>query len=173
MRKRRGLPYESHDRLMRGRMKHNGNIYIFSRDNLELYVIRYIDRIGLVAIAGLYVWAIFWGAALVDIIGLLKVLPIILLALCLPAIVSRRFAYRVIVDLKKQQLTFYMFRKKDPVIEKISSLRRICLGFYITFLFDGRKILYNGVADKRLVDVLGTLMPITWRFWGRKIHKLL
>ena len=145
--------------------------YIFSRHIIELYFIRYCDKVGLLIIAMVYIIAILNGDAIENPTGWFLALPLILFIMLLPNLIFRKIAYKITFDLNDQKLTFYLFRRHKSISCNIENLKQIYLGFYIAFVFKEKKFFYNGVADKQLVDLLSNIMPLSWGFWGSKISK--
>jgi hypothetical protein len=147
-------------------MKTTNNL-VFSRPKSERYFIDYADKVGLVIIVGLYLAGIIDGIAIQNALGWFGTLPFILLIIFLYNPVFRRFAYRISIDTEKNEYTFFMFRKKGAFAVKQENLTKIYVNFFITFYFEGKKIIYTGIDDEKLIAALKSQRQISWGpFWN-------
>ena len=65
-----------------------------------------------------------------------------------------------------------MFRKKGTFTFSIKDIEKVNLNVYITFYARSRKIKYNEVVNKELVNLIEKFMPVNWGIIGKVLHRL-
>ena len=60
-----------------------------------------------------------------------------------------------------------MLRKRGTFVVKQDNITKIHVNFFITFYFEGKKIIFTGVDDEQLIGVLRSQRQISWGpFWN-------
>jgi hypothetical protein len=146
--------------------------YIFSRPNGERLFVNYGDKAGILATSALAaVQIFFYPAAGIPTIRWLYALLFMFVMSAIMKITFRRFAHRIGVDREDGVIVFDLLRGAGNVKAEIHALKAIEIGFHISFVIGRRRLFYNGVTDKELIALLGTLKPIEWRRRGRWIYR--
>lgn len=76
--------------------------------------------------------------------------------------ILKKSAYKINIDLKSRQLWFYMNRSGDRIYCKFDDIESIVVNFHITFIFQGKKVLYNDLQNKELLNYLNKIKKIHW-----------
>jgi hypothetical protein len=74
-------------------------------------------------------------------------------------------AHKIIVDLDRNRVAFYLYWKDEPVEIDIGTLKHVRVNGYLIFDFDNRKVLYRNIADIDLLKLMNSLKGIEWGFW--------
>lgn len=100
------------------------------------------------------------------------VLPIFLTIGILNTLVFWKFAYQIIFDLEKKNVTFFMFKKKKPIQLEINEISVFLMGFYVNIYFDNKSIYFHGYDDLELINFLEqNALPVKWNRAGRYLTK--
>jgi hypothetical protein len=84
----------------------------------------------------------------------------------------RRFAHKIIINRDEEQVEFHMLRNDNIVITSLDAIEKVYVNLYITFFFDGRKVMYNDARNEEFTEILNNLMKVKWGFWGRLLPRL-
>lgn len=74
----------------------------------------------------------------------------------------KKSAYKINMDFKSRQLRFYMNRSEVIIYSTFDDIKNIIVNFHITFLFEEKKILYNDLQNKELLNCLNKIRKIHW-----------
>lgn len=150
----------------------SSKFFVFSRPKSERYFIDYADKVGLFIIVVLYLAGIINGIAIKNAVGWFGTLPFILLIIFLYNPLFRRLAYRISIDSERNEFTFFMFRKRGSLSVNGQDISKIYVNFFITFFFENHKVLYTGVDDNQLLDILKFHKNISYgKFWNLTTRK--
>ena len=153
-------------------MEKTDNLYIYSKPKVVPLIANYIDKAGILAVAATATTQIiFFPDANIEPIRWGYVLLILVTISLTMEFGLRIFAYKITIDTEKSIIQFELLRSAGTVKADINKINAIEIGFYISFIFDERRVLYNEVVNKELVSFLKTLKPILWRPIGRFIYK--
>ena len=145
--------------------------YIFERPKAEVYIVNYIDKVGLmIGVVTFIIDILFLHNIKVSSKWVFGFSAIILLSLPFEFF-GRRFAHRISVNLETNKITFSFFRHKKDITVKLEDIKDIRMNAYITFILDKRKIYYNDLVNKELVPFIEKLRPTTWSRLGRFLYK--
>jgi hypothetical protein len=147
------------------------NTVVFSRPVAERLLVNYGAMTALVLIGVIAAIQIFFDPRAVEPVGWVYVLSVVVGIGLVMEFMFRGFAYSIAIDRAQGTIEFDMFRGTKRIKARIDGLIEIQVGIYISFLFDGRRVRFNAVTNKELVDFLETLKTVTWRRMGRLIHK--
>lgn len=143
------------------------NLYIFSRSNLERHIINYIDKVGFLVLLVALIAEIIFGQPLEQPFRWFTTLLFLLALLYTFGRIFRRFAYKISFNIDKNEFTFSMLRKRGTFVVKQDNITKIHVNFFITFYFEGKKIIFTGVDDEQLIGVLRSQRQISWGpFWN-------
>lgn len=81
-----------------------------------------------------------------------------------------KFAYKIIIDLEKNEISFYLFRKKDVITTKISDIKEVYINLYMNFIFCGQKIKYYEATNNNLIKIMQKFAPVSWGKLGKVFH---
>ena len=69
-------------------------------------------------------------------------------------IINRHFIYKVLIDIDKNEVTLYLFKKGEEILIDFEDIEKICVNFYISFILNGKHYFYNGTDDHELLKWL-------------------
>jgi hypothetical protein len=74
----------------------------------------------------------------------------------------KKSAYKINIDFKTRQLQFHMNRTEDRIYCKFDDIESIVINFHITFIFQAKKVRYNDLQNKELLNCLNKIKKIHW-----------
>lgn len=74
----------------------------------------------------------------------------------------KKSAYKINIDFKTRQLQFHMNRTGDIITSTFDDIKNIIVNFQIAFFLDEKKILYNDLQNKELLNCLNKIRKIQW-----------
>lgn len=127
---------------------------VFSKSKFEYFFIKYTAALGIAAT--ILILEIYWlcFGKKQDVIALLFVIIAFFAIYIVERFLFSKFAYSIIVSEKGDLFTFKMFFGDRTYHVSIDDMETIYINFYVTFYFKGKKIVYKGVEDKKLIDFL-------------------
>ena len=72
----------------------------------------------------------------------------------------KKSAYKINIDFKTRQLQFHMNRTEDIINSTFDGVKNIVVNFHIAFFLDEKKILYNDLQNKELLNCLNKIRKI-------------
>jgi hypothetical protein len=152
-------------------MEDQENLVVFSQPKSGVIVINNFDKFGLVGTI-IVLLIVYFNLATPKYPILSYILAFIpLFASVIVVIFSSNFAYKISFDLNKNEVCFFMFRKKGTVTLCIEDIEKVNLNVYITFYANKRIIKYNEVVNKEIVRLIETFMPVNWGILGKILHR--
>lgn len=145
-------------------MERIDNIYIFSKSRFELYFVRYVALFGaIITILALEVVWIYNNNPQ-DIKILIFVIIVFFIIHIGGFMLSNKFVFSIVANTDKKIMTFQMFKRNKSFEVLIADLEKIYVNFYVTFYFKGKKVLYRGVEEKKLITFLKKSEKVVWGF---------
>ena len=133
--------------------------YSFSHSSGYIFVIKHLGKFLILAIL-IIVLAAYKG----DLDILVTVCAILLLCLlyCCAEKLLKKSACKINIDFKSRQLRFHMNRSGDTIYSSFDDIKNIIINFHITFFLEEKKILYNDLQNKELLNCLNKIRKIHW-----------
>ncbi len=143
------------------------DIHVFSRTVFESYFVRYAAIIGVAITCTVYLIDRFKDLGTRDLINLLFLVLVFFVLHYLMHLLSRRLVFRLTINVNGRKIKFVMFKNDEIFNVRFEDIDRIYVNFYVTFVFGGRKVLYHGLENDQLINVLQAHKQIDWGFFGK------
>jgi Ca2+/Na+ antiporter len=131
--------------------------YSFSHSAGYVFVIKHLGKFLILAIL-IIVLAAYKGN-LDILVTICAILLLCLLYYCVEKLLKKS-AYKINIDFKSRQLRFHMNRSEDIIYSTFDDIKNIIINFYITFLLEEKKILYNDLQNKELLNCLNKIRKL-------------
>jgi Ca2+/Na+ antiporter len=133
--------------------------YSFSHFAGYVFVIKHLEKFLILTIL-IIVLAAYKGN-LDIIVTICAILLLCLLYYCVEKLLKKS-AYKINIDFKSRQLRFHMNRSEDIISITFDDIKNIIVNFHITFLLEEKKILYNDLQNKELLNCLNKIRKLHW-----------
>lgn len=128
----------------------------FSQSRIYIFIVSNGGKLYLVAVLIMIVTAAIGFKKTFQIYRLLYVLVALSIAVILTGFYLRKFACEITIDFKKNSVNFDMIRGANIALS-FDDILEIQVRRNVIFVLKGKKILYNGIQDKFLIDSLNRL----------------
>lgn len=138
----------------------DSKVCTFAASPIYVFIINNSGKVGLVL--ALLSWFIYLGNQ--DRLNSNVMLLCLAIIVGLPylfGLTQSRFTQKVVVDFNKSTLSLYMLRSNEVITVSFGKIDKINIKGYIIFELSGRKVYCNSAADKKLIDCLNRIMPVT------------
>jgi len=85
---------------------------------------------------------------------------------------TRKFASKISINQSDGEVRFYMLRSNDSVVVPAEAIQKVRIDLYVTFVLDGKKIIYNAARNESLIEELKSRFPVTLGIWARILTRL-
>ena len=133
--------------------------YSFSQSTGYIFAIKHLGKFLILTIL-IIVFAGYKGN-LDIIVTICSILLLCLLYYCVEKFLKKS-AYNINIDFESRQLRFHMNRTEDIITNTFDDIKNITVNFHITVFLEEKKILYNDLHNKQLLNCLNKIRKIHW-----------
>ena len=133
--------------------------YSFAHSTGYIFAIKHLGKFLIITLL-IIVFSAYTGK-LDLIVTIYSILLLCLTYYCVEKLLKKS-AYKINIDFKTRQLQFHMNRTEDRIYCKFGDIESIIINFHITFIFQGKKVLYNNLQNKELLNCLNKIKKIHW-----------